>query len=161
LIGSVTIEISTQTVEGKTMNETVQAETAKMQMVEFLGWIKELVQSGTDIATKEIPEILRQFIAWGLYSHIFWLVLILAIGTGALFLAKYFAKKYQTGKNNIHSFYSDEIIEGWQVGAIILRILAPLVMILGASHNLYYIIMILVAPRMYLIERFSALLKNQ
>jgi len=139
------------------MNETVQAEAAKMQIVEFLGWIKELVQSGTDIATKEIPEILRQFIAWGLYSHIFWLVLILAIGTGALFLAKYFAKKCQAGKNNIYSIYSD-VLEGW---AIMLRIFAPLVMILGASYNLYYIVMILVAPRIYLIERFSALLKNQ
>jgi len=133
------------------MNEAIQAEAAKMQIVEFLGWLKELVQSGTDIAAKEVPETLGQLLAWKLCEHIFWIVLICSIGTGVLFLAKWFLKKYK--ENNYDS-------DMWGMGAILSYTFAPLVMIGVTAGNLYYLIMIIVAPRVYLLQYFTTLLKS-
>jgi hypothetical protein len=106
--------------------------------------IGDLIQKGLETAQKtgefvidQAPELIKEFYQWHFWMHIFWICIftLLAIISGVYF--------YMQSKNS-----SEE--RTWQFFSVVFSLL----WLIGTAVNIYELIYLMVAPKLYIIDYF-------
>jgi len=128
------------------MNEvaTKWNELGQKAVTEIIEWTK----GAKDFVSEQAPELVREVLAWGFWSHcilviIFGLLLLASI-VGACKLIKGAKKAYDA--------------DGWIVG-FIFTTLFSIGLTVGVIINLYGCFYITIAPRVYLLKYLGGLVK--
>jgi len=118
-----------------------------------------VMKKGGAFVMEETPKVIREFMMWRLFQCIFWIglfgFLIVVVLVGAYNINKHsLEEKERQGK----AYDVDE--DGWRLMAIVMRyVVSPIMFCLFIGPNIYEIIYIYVAPRIYLIENLAYLIK--
>jgi len=123
----------------KTIDETLQPYVEKAL---------EGIEKGAEFAIDMAPELLKEFYAWHMYSHIFFIGLCIAL----LIASRW-------GYNAINKDRKQERLEwddspAYVFGAAICFTVVASCAIVGLFINLYKLTYLLVAPKLYLIDYF-------
>jgi len=111
-----------------------------------------------DFVIEQAPLLLQEFYAWHITSHIFGIILSLLIFlTGRYLPYIWITYKECQGNNSIkffnrytsNSYYDDSLIP-----AYIIMVIGSITSVIILSINIYNLIYILVAPKLYLIDYF-------
>ena len=115
----------------------------------------ELAEKTGQFVMDQAPELLREFYMWHITTSILWIVFSISLYLLGRYLPKIFLRKCDDIQNYDIVFfgyvYDDESVT---VFAWILYALASIAGIATMICNIYTLVFILVAPKLYLIEYF-------
>lgn len=115
---------------------------------ELLEWAMTVLQTTQDFAIEQAPIVVQEFYMWFIAHHIFYIVLgVLLVGVTYVFHKLGVGEDKHKWGNDMY-FHTD----GAWVGIPLLTGVISLVFLLT---NIYYLAMILVAPRIYLINKLT------
>jgi hypothetical protein len=129
------------------MNEKLQE-----QLTAIVDQLQVAIQTTVDFTAEQLPILLQEILRWGLAKNIILLVISSTLLLLSIHLIKIFSRIYREGKKK--NSYSDD-------GAITLIFSSILAVVstLFIVGNILTIAKILLAPRLYLLEYASSLLK--
>lgn len=114
------------------------------QLIKF---VTDTLQQGKDLVIDQAPTVVKEFLRWNFYQDLFWIGVGLAtILTGTIIYYK--LKKSLKGTME-YGFQFVPGAVGWIIGTVAVAI------------NLFDLIKLLVAPRIYLIEYVTSLLRGR
>lgn len=117
------------------------------RLTEALDSVLLFVKEGMALAKTEVPIVINELLAWGLWSSVVWLVIgVLLLGIGIFFVVLGIKESRKNSYSDADIFYF-----------ILSLIFSAAGIITSISHTLN-IIQINVAPRVYLIEKISTLM---
>jgi hypothetical protein len=131
--------------------------------VETLGEIQKWAKTTQDFATEQIPLVVHEIISWGLASRITAIMFCLSIISLAIFLiyAFTFSKSGQEMWKEKPSTPGDLTCnQGFGIFINISSILAILISSIVSANYIVGVIFILYAPRLYVLQELSDLLKK-
>jgi len=130
----------------------------EQQLIKILESALSVAEKTGSFVIEQAPQLLKEFYIWNTSKYILGIILSIFILLSARFLSNIWSEKYNGGQydyNKIVMF--GRLGEGGNmiVPFIVLSVIGLPIFII----NVYYLIFITVAPKMYLIEHFSVLLK--
>lgn len=120
-------------------------ETSNNILKELLSWL----QSGKEFVAEQVPELVNEVINWGLCSHIVFLVI-----SGTIFLASLIILWWAI-KRDFFTPCPDNVV--FFIG--LPNMLALVISLVVSCYQIYVIVYISVAPRLYLLERLAKMVK--
>jgi len=119
-------------------------------MKEELKKMLEKINSGIDWSVKELPDVAKQILRWGIIQNIITLFFNVAMG-----VASYLLVKRGMLFESANSYYSSDI--NWcMIGGAILSIVVFIVL----WCIVWEVVKIISSPKVYLIEAMKDLIKN-
>ena len=141
------------------------------EITDVLAELLVMLKDGLVMAQGEIPALVKDFISWGIVSESTDVVIIMVIVGGLLMLANKFNSNYsffdtlkkKLEKEDSDSYWRDirnvtEESSAWIISKYIAYI-AAFIFIMVLIGEIMDVVKILVAPRIYLIETITDLLK--
>lgn len=136
------------------MNEELQSKLA-----DVLGGISEAVVQTKDFAVEQLPDVAMQYVYFGLAWHGFsvaaLLLFVVAVVVGWVKFLKWAKQVDEQGLRNGWT----EIGEMAVVPLLLLTGLTSIPALIMFTHQAYYLLMALFAPKIYLIQGIAELLK--
>jgi len=124
---------------------------------EVVGYTTTMLKEAKGVVVEQAPLVVKEFLVWRTWQCIFWLGIWWTFGTLALIASWRLVKtaeKEEKISSNRHSESETRMFAG-----LLRWFIAPLLFIVFGGPNIYEIIYIQVAPRVYLIENLVHLLK--
>jgi hypothetical protein len=133
------------------MNEQVMK-----ALTDMLTLSAEALKSGAQMAQQELPIVVKEYLAWGMAEAITWatigMIIVLLCALIGWKSRKHFVAKNATSSSG--HYYDGDIVACWFAQSGVSLIGIVMVIVNGRT-----IIQIAVAPRVYLIEQISAMVK--
>jgi hypothetical protein len=118
---------------------------------------KEALGQAYETVKKETPEVIREFMLWRAVHHGIWMGTFIALASIAFYWSRRFKKlaadcppPVETG--GYYNRYDDHGKMTFQFIQYILVAVTSLILLFGVFNNLYPMLKIAVAPRVYIIE---------
>ena len=120
---------------------------------EVVTYTVSMLKESKGFVKEQIPLVVREFMVWRMSQAIFWASIWIIIATIGFFAAS-------RAKRAIKSDWSsDDRVTTVVIANIVKWVISPFILIVGVGTNVFEIIYITVAPRVYLIENLVHLLK--
>jgi len=133
------------------MSEQLQAALTKV-----LEGLLATAEKATDVGSEQLPFVIHEYLAWGLWSHSIslgvWLVVAASLYTTAVSLRRS-VKEYDTFDDVPHKLET-----AWIMGHYVLPCLGIFAAAFALAVHANAIVKILVAPRVYLIDALRGML---
>jgi len=142
------------------MNEQLQ-----QALVKVITQATDSIEAGVSFLTGQIPDVISQLLQWKLLSASLTVALSLAVIVITFLFVKVMMKKPEPGEENFFWDYYGAPGSGrhdMTFPSFLISIIGPCVILIATAvliSNLYGILQIVVAPKIYLIEYASHLMK--
>lgn len=112
-----------------------------------------LAEKTGEFVIDQAPDILKEFYLWNIFSNIFWIVILILFIIIFRYLPYLWLSKEKSDYNDTKYFnrwgYIDDVLPGFIAFGVV-TLLSTLFIII----NLYNLLFILIAPKLYLIDYF-------
>lgn len=119
---------------------------------------KEALGQAYEAVKRETPEVVREFLVWRAIHHGVWMALFVALASIAIYWSRRFKKLAADCPPETRGtgYYADTVDDHGKsiflVWRYVLVAVASLILLLGVTTNLYPMLKIYVAPRVYILE---------
>lgn len=127
-------------------------EELKNQLGELVKKTLELAQRTGQFVIDQAPDLLREFYRWQVFSAVFWVLVAVAIFLTVRYSPNLYLSKKKTGH-----FMEDEFFGRYGKSGFVswvIFILGSIASFFILVFNLYNLLFLLIAPKMYLIDYF-------
>ena len=138
------------------INKKVFMDNLENQLAKVVEKSLQLAEKTGDFVIEQAPSLLQEFYMWHIVSSIFWIILGLLIAWGGTFLPLLWAEKVEKdyALEDYEYFYKGKVIDKDECPPFLTNIIFCSITSLIVLSNLYDLIKIIVAPKIYLIEYF-------
>lgn len=118
---------------------------------------KEALGQAYETVKKETPEVIREFMLWRIIHHGVWIAVFTALACIAFYWSRRF-KKFAADCpppveiDSYYNRYDDHGKQAYTVLRYVLVVATSLLLLIGTTINLYPMLKIYAAPRVYIIE---------
>jgi len=146
------------------MSEVVVNEQLQQALVEVITKAVGGVEGGVGFLNSQLPDVLSQILQWGLLTTSLAVLLNLVALVSSLFIIKKVIKKPEDGKGNYcwepHNRYDGDSMTSSGVLFVVLSLVLAVTTSAALLIYLYEMLQIMFAPKIYLIEYTSHLMKG-
>ncbi|MFX0095569.1 MAG: hypothetical protein ACFFBD_27780 [Candidatus Hodarchaeota archaeon] len=146
------------------MEQTIKevAQTALPHVDQLASKLLEYLQSGMNIAQEQAPLFVNEILKWGMFENLVWSFIWILPLIVYIFTVKSFWKNVRSHISNSNWYPSQKEKEDARISFTCLNIIILVALFGITTHSLTYLaaaFKTIIAPRLYLIEYLSNLVK--